>query len=216
MRNRNELVRPVHRYRVNEIFYSLQGEGVRAGVPTMFLRFSGCNLDCHWCDTEHHGGFDLELDELMDLLSEQDIHDCRRVVLTGGEPMLQVDGPLMAALHARAWAVSLETNGTLEVSVHLGTFEHITVSPKTSGIFGSIAEWRRPIQELRWAVTPMDTALPFLPSRLLVHHLVVSPVLTGEHCHDEASVACAVKLVQENPAWRLSVQQHKTAFGGIR
>jgi organic radical activating enzyme len=202
----------VHRYRINEIFYSLQGEGVRAGVPTLFLRFAGCNLDCHFCDTDHELGVELQLDELMDLLSERDVHDCRRVVLTGGEPMLQVDGPLMAALHARCWAVSLETNGTLDVPQYLGTFEHITVSPKVPP--RQVRIWHRPIDELR---VPLDVGqlLPDVPVRLVVKHLVVSPIMRGQRHHDEAAIAHAVLVVRENPAWRLSVQQHKTTFGGI-
>jgi len=117
----------MHSYRVNEIFYSIQGEGTFAGTPAVFVRFSGCNLDCPWCDTDHADAETMTRDELeqavRELLKDR---DGAIVVLTGGEPALQLrdDEPLFRGFGAK---VCVETNGTLPVP---GWVDWITVSPK--------------------------------------------------------------------------------------
>ncbi len=97
--------------RVSEIFFSLQGEGTRAGRPCVFVRFTGCDLRCVYCDTAYafHGGTDMSQEEI---LAEVARHPCKLVLLTGGEPMLQRDLPALAqALLARGYEVTLETHG---------------------------------------------------------------------------------------------------------
>ena len=124
-------------YRINEIFYSIQGEGVRAGTPMLFLRFAGCNLACSKaregfdCDTEHEGGEELTAQQIHWRLRAADAL-CRRVLLTGGEPMIQVDSDLLTSLHESGYRVGIETNGTIPLPSVRGPVGEvwITVSPK--------------------------------------------------------------------------------------
>ena len=84
-------------YRVNEIFYSLQGEGGNTGTPAVFVRFSGCNLSCYFCDTDFSSYTQMSVEDIVSAVSA---YPARLVVLTGGEPALQVDKQLVDALHA--------------------------------------------------------------------------------------------------------------------
>ena len=117
-------------YKVNEIFYTLQGEGAHSGIPAVFVRFSGCNLHCPWCDTEFTSHTDMTAEEIVaEALSLYDIPNERRrmVVLTGGEPSLQVDKPLIDALHQAGFYICIETNGTHPLPDGI---DWITCSPK--------------------------------------------------------------------------------------
>ena len=122
-------------YKVNEIFYSVQGEGARTGSANVFVRFSDCNLRCvadgeagFDCDTEFISGEEIPLDDLL-----QKIHEvggqCRSVIFTGGEPALRVDADLIEKLHASFYYLAIETNGTLSLPAGL---DWICVSPKTA------------------------------------------------------------------------------------
>ena len=112
-------------YRVNEIFYSLQGEGRHTGRAAVFIRFSGCNLHCPFCDTDFHHFTEMSLNELMSAIRQW--NKCGFAVLTGGEPSLQVDDALIDALHDEGYYVAMETNGTHVVPT---TIDWVTVSPK--------------------------------------------------------------------------------------
>ena len=98
-------------YRVNEIFCSLQGEGFWTGTPMVFLRFSGCNLKCPFCDTDHGGFREMSDGEIVAEILQAG-GSCRRVCVTGGEPSLQLDEVLVDALHGAGFKVHVETNGT--------------------------------------------------------------------------------------------------------
>ena len=95
--------------RVNEIFYSLQGEGFFTGTPSIFIRFSGCNLKCPFCDTDHSPHTEMSPQEIAKASSA---YPATHVVLTGGEPSLQVTEELIELLHAEGKFVAIETNGT--------------------------------------------------------------------------------------------------------
>ena len=102
-------------YRVNEIFFTLQGEGAHSGIPAVFVRFSGCNLRCPWCDMEFEEYTEMTADEIIRTVQElYEVPNERRkmCVLTGGEPSLQVDKPLIDALHQAGFYICIETNGT--------------------------------------------------------------------------------------------------------
>ena len=114
--------------KINEIFYSLQGEGFHTGTPAVFVRFSGCNLKCSFCDTQHEDGRMMSDDEII---AEVCKYPCRMVILTGGEPGLWIDGKLTAALHAAGKYVAIETNGTCILPEDI---DWVTCSPKEGAI----------------------------------------------------------------------------------
>jgi 7-carboxy-7-deazaguanine synthase len=208
-------------YAVKEIFLTLQGEGAHAGRAAVFCRFAGCNLwsgreedrasaTCRFCDTDFVGTdgtlgnrYATE-EELADTIAAQWTgDDCNRyVVLTGGEPLLQVDGPLIAALHARGFAIAVETNGTIEAPEGL---DWICVSPKAGA---SLVLGRG--HELK-LVYPQAGAEPEKFADLAFERFSLQP-MDGPDIVENA--ARAVEYCLRHPQWRLSVQTHKSL--GIR
>jgi organic radical activating enzyme len=193
----------VERYRINEVFYSLQGEGVRAGTPNLFLRFSRCNLRCKIethgfdCDTEFESGRWMTIAEIGAELRRLG-PGCGWVVLTGGEPALQVDRELIDALHAAGYQIAIETNGTLELPSGL---DWITVSPKVP----EPALRQRQAHEVKY----VRAAGQPLPEPVVeAEHYLLSPAFEGARL-DPAHLEWCIRLCRENPPWRLSVQQHK-------
>jgi 7-carboxy-7-deazaguanine synthase len=193
----------VKRYQVNEIFFSLQGEGVRTGTPNLFLRFSKCNLACtaetHGfdCDTEFESGREMDLESIvteMGILAP----DCDWVVLTGGEPALQVDRELIDGLHAAGYKLAIETNGSKEVPPGL---DWVTVSPKVA----EHAIRQRRADEVKY-VRGHGQALP--ETVVEATYYLISPAFDGLHLERRTLDWC-LRLVQQNPPWRLSVQIHK-------
>ena len=110
--------------RINEIFYSLQGEGFFTGTPAVFIRFSGCNLKCPFCDTNHQHGQEMSEDEIA---GEAAKYPAKHVVITGGEPSLQLTASLIDKLHECGKFVAIETNGTHNIPENI---DWITLSPK--------------------------------------------------------------------------------------
>ena len=108
---------------VNEIFYSLQGEGFHAGTPAVFVRLSGCNLHCPFCDTQHASGCEMSEEAIVEAVGQW---PARWAVITGGEPSLQLTASLVDALHRAGRRVAVETNGTRR----LPAVDWITLSPK--------------------------------------------------------------------------------------
>lgn len=189
-------------YMVNEIFGSPQGEGVRAGTWNIFVRFSKCNLECKLetygfdCDTEFESGSRVTLEQLIDGVKAHDPFGCGWVVLTGGEPALQVNNELITALHDAGYKLAIETNGTVELPLGI---EWITVSPKTAE-----HTLRQPAaHELKY-VRAHGQAIP-KPTIDARHHLL-SPAWGND---TQKNLDWCLRLVRENPQWRLSMQQHK-------
>lgn len=110
--------------KINEIFYSLQGEGCFTGTPMVFVRFSGCNLACEFCDTHHTEG---RMMDDAEILAAALVFPARRVVLTGGEPSLFIDESFIAMWHKHGYTVHIETNGTCELPAGI---DWVTCSPK--------------------------------------------------------------------------------------
>ena len=193
----------MRRYLVNEVFYSLQGEGVRAGTANLFLRLARCNLACtvesHGfdCDTEFESGRPLELPEIVAELQAL-APRCEWVVLTGGEPALQVDRELVDGLHAAGYRLAIETNGSRELPAGL---DWITVSPKVA----EHAIRQRTAHEVKY-VRGHGQAIP--ETVVEAEHHLLSPAFDGDQV-DRRALAWCIRLVRENPRWRLSVQQHK-------
>ncbi len=193
----------MERYRVNEIFYSLQGEGVRAGTPNLFLRFSRCNLECRVethgfdCDTEFESGRSMTLPEIVAEMRSLSA-ECRWVILTGGEPALQVDAELIDRFHGEGYSLAIETNGSVELPPGL---DWITVSPKVA----EHAIRQRRAHEVKY-VRGYGQGIP--KTVVEAEHYLVSPAFDGPEV-DRRTLDWCIRLCRENPPWRLSVQQHK-------
>ena len=176
---------------------------MRAGTPALFLRFSRCNLDCSLashgfdCDTEFESGRWMEVPEIVAELRALSAA-CSWVILTGGEPALQIDPPLLDALHAAGLRLAVETNGTLSLPPGI---DWITVSPKVP----EQALRQRTADEVKY-VRAHGQPLP--ETVVQAEHYLISPAFEGDRL-DPRNLSWCIGLVAANPRWRLSVQQHK-------
>jgi 7-carboxy-7-deazaguanine synthase len=208
-------------YAVKEAFLTLQGEGMQAGSRAVFLRFAGCNLwsgreqdrasaHCRFCDTDFVGTDGAGGGKFADapVLAEHveklwgDTPERRLAVVTGGEPMLQLDDALVTALHDRGFRVAIETNGTLPVTPPV---DWICVSPKAGT---DVAQ--RSGNELK-LVWPQEGIDPAALETWDFEHFLVQPM----DCPDrEQALDAAIALAMARPLWRLSLQAHKVV--GLR
>jgi len=203
-------------YAVKEIFLTLQGEGGQAGRPAVFCRFAGCNLwsgreqdraaaVCNFCDTDfvgmdgEGGGRFADAGALADAVEAawRGGAEHRLVVLTGGEPLLQVDAALVEALHGRGFSVALETNGTLPAPAGI---DWICVSPKADAPLAQVTG-----QELK-LVYPQAGVDPARFEALAFERFALQP-MDGPAVAENTAAAIAYCLA--HPRWRLSVQTHK-------
>lgn len=203
-------------YAVKEIFLTLQGEGGQAGRPAVFCRFAGCNLwsglerdrdkaVCTFCDTDFvgmdgpGGGRFTDADALASAIEAAWLGgpDQRLVVLTGGEPLLQVDTALIEALHARGFSIALETNGTMAVPPGV---DWICVSPKADA---PVVQTHG--QELK-LVFPQEKARPERFEHLDFERFLLQPMDGPDRA---ANTEAAIAYCLAHPRWRLSVQTHK-------
>lgn len=209
------------KYAVKEIFYTLQGEGAQAGRAAVFCRFSGCNLwtgreadrsgaVCTFCDTDFvgvdgpGGGKFVSADDLADAVAAKwpnPSHGNPYVVCTGGEPLLQLDRPLIEALHRHNFEVAVETNGTLEAPAEI---DWICVSPKANA---SVVQ--RTGNELK-LVFPQKEIDPVELEGLDFNHFFLQPM---DGPNRIINTELAVQFCMQHPRWRLSLQTHK--FLGI-
>jgi organic radical activating enzyme len=200
-----------HDYWINEIFLSPQGEGGRAGEMSVFVRFTGCNLRCSMepgprspggfdCDTEFESGRPFKLPELIRAIEDVDApHSCGWVVLTGGEPSLQVNAALVAALHAAKYKIAIETNG---MRILPRGIDWITVSPKMA------EHTLRQLQATE--VKYVRHAGQGIPRPHVQADLKwLSPAYGANGRVDPEALKTCLDLVREHPEWRLSEQQHK-------
>lgn len=203
-------------YSVKEIFYTLQGEGLRAGRPAVFCRFAGCNLwtgreedraqaVCQFCDTDFVGtdgtlGGKFTSAEVLTqrIASQWPVgQEHRYVVLTGGEPLLQVDAAFIDALHAQGFEIAVETNGTV---VAPSGIDWICVSPKAD------AQWVQLIGDELKLVYPQPGLMPdSIDATEFTYHLL-QPM---DGPFQRQNTRAAIAYCQAHPKWRLSVQTHK-------
>ena len=205
-------------YKIKEIFYTLQGEGAQSGRPAVFCRFSGCNLwsgreadrhraICQFCDTDfwgmdgENGGNYQSAEELTEMIrslwpADQDLQPVY-VVCTGGEPLLQLDTPLISAFHANNFVIAVETNGTVEPPAGI---DWLCLSPKANTELKILQG-----QELK-LVYPQPGAEPERYTDLAFDHFYLQP-MDGPDI--EANTRATLKYCLEHPRWKLSLQTHK-------
>lgn len=224
-------------YVINEVFYSYQGEGARAGCPSVFVRFSGCNMQCDLkagpkspggfqCDTEFASGRKLTLGELAYHIQEHidgGIPPCgyneselahatdrpnnpgeKWLVLTGGEPGLQVDKEFCESFHHLGYKLAMETNGTIDVQAKTGNgIDWLTLSPKVAEHCVKVPS----ASEVKY-VRGFGQAIP-KPKTKASHKYISPSFLYGMNVPDPKALAWCKELVRDNPAWKLSIQLHK-------
>ncbi len=212
-------------YQVKEIFYTLQGEGGNAGRPAVFCRFAGCNLwsgreadrssaTCPFCDTDFVGidgtlGGKYASSELLasqiEALWPSPHHAHRLVVLTGGEPLLQVDAALIDALHRKGFCIAVESNGTIAAPAGI---DWLCVSPKAGSTLV-----QQTGQELKvvWPQSGIDLAAL---ERLDFAIKYLQPMDNLDPVRNRNNTQACIEMCRANPAWRLSLQTHKVT--GIR
>lgn len=187
------------KYRVTEIFKSIQGEGYHAGRNAVFVRFSGCNLKCKWCDTKHKVKDTLYLDTIVDRVLEKS-EGSKLLVLTGGEPLLQVDTDLFWRFLKMGFEVAIETNGTIKFP--LKNLIWLTVSPKVNTNWVQMYGKELKIINDGWWSKEAIAKLSSLP----FDHFFIQPCERKRHFNYKETA----KLVQElGEPWRLSCQIHK-------
>ncbi|MEO5338531.1 MAG: 7-carboxy-7-deazaguanine synthase [Magnetospirillum sp. WYHS-4] len=186
-------------YLVKELFYSLQGEGARAGRPAVFCRFAGCNLSCDFCDTDHGDGTPYATPEELAAACRDLWPGGGRpyLVATGGEPGLQLNAALIAAFHAVGFEVAVETNGTRVLPAGI---DWITVSPKAGTDLRVTAG-----DEMKLAY-PQAGAEPERYEALQFRHFFLQPIDGPER---KANTAAAIAWCLAHPLWHLSLQTHK-------
>lgn len=177
-------------YKINEIFYSIQGEGYRTGTPVIFIRFSGCNLNCSFCDTQHLKYKEYNIEEILNELKK---YPCKNIVLTGGEPMLQLDHDLIIALKTENYILQIETNGTIDDYEILRLIDFITVSPKE--------KWKLTYgNELKLVYQNQQLKKYYLDTNFEYYYL--------QPCSMK-NISETIKAIKENPKWKLSLQTQK-------
>ena len=195
-------------YKINEIFYSLQGEGFHSGTPAVFVRFSGCNLRCEFCDTQHQQG---RMMSMQDIVTEVNKYfDAFLLVLTGGEPSLFIDEAFVAELKsATGKLIAIETNGTRTLPQNI---DWVTLSPKNS-FAGGGAE---PVvltrcDELKVVYLGQDLSQY---DTIEASHRFLQPCYSPDEAQRQKNMQTCVEAVLSHPQWRLSLQIHR--YLGIR
>lgn len=188
--------------RVNEIFHSLQGEGHFTGMPAIFVRLSGCNLKCDFCDTDHQPYSEMTEESIVARVSA---YNATHVVITGGEPTMQLTATLVEMLHAAGKYVQIETNGTIPLDDDLlNGIDWITCSPK----YGKTPKIQR-IDELKVIYDYRDTTAIEKLDTVNASQYYLQPCDRGEPEYNAANVESCVTYILEHPKWRLSLQTHK-------
>ena len=189
----------MRKYPVNEIFYSLQGEGHFSGTPAVFVRFAGCNLRCPFCDTDHANGVPMTAQEIVAAVSRFPAH---HIILTGGEPSLHITRELIAALHEAGAFVAIETNGTHTLPEGI---DWVALSPKDAYVAGA-----QPVlaacDELK---VVFDGGEPATHYDIRARYRYLQPCDTGDAGRNAVITKKAVAWCLAHPDWRLSLQVHK-------
>ena len=227
----------IRTYKVNDIFYSLQGEGRNTGRAAAFIRFAGCNLRCPFCDTEFDSYREMTADEILQEIAQLSSFTSPLssftsplsslfIVLTGGEPTLQVDEHFVDLLHQEGYEVAMESNGTRPAPRNL---DWLTVSPKVvdggrsmvdGGSWMVDGEGKAPdeikivfeentAEMLSSPASPLSSLLSPLSSLPSPPFLYLQPCDTGDSARNAFILQQCISYIKQHPQWRLSLQTHK-------
>ena len=203
--------------RVNETFISLQGEGHFTGTPAFFLRLSGCNLRCPFCDTKHQSFSEMSEEEIV---AEASRHLPRHIVITGGEPALQLTQSLVDKLHQAGFFIQIETNGTLPLPKGI---DWVTCSPKALKVLSNSQTLSNsPLKGEKLKIDELKALYKGEgdnPERLLESlpfggdgggpRLYLQPLDTGDAEQNRIILRSCIDYILQHPRWRLSLQTHK-------
>lgn len=187
--------------KVNEIFYSIQGEGAHTGYPAIFVRFSGCNLNCPFCDTDFKKYMEMDEYEIVLEVMKQS-SSCKYVVLTGGEPTLQVNSKLIGLLHDKGYYIAMETNGMNEVP---NGVDWVTCSPKSQFVDNGKLVIKQ-CDELKLVYTNKNEVTDF---GIKADYFYLQPCDTGDEKQNGFIIWKLIDFVKANPRWKISLQTQK-------
>ena len=186
--------------KINEIFYSIQGEGFFTGTPVVFVRFAGCNLACDFCDTNHQGYKEYTEDEIIAEIKKYTVD---HVVLTGGEPTLQITKSFIDKLHEAGKFIQVETNGTIPLGHDIEfDINWITCSPKHKPV--SIGR----INELKVVYQGQDMS-QYDGLKALPYCFYLQPCDTKDEQKNRENLQATIDYIMQHPKWRLSLQTQK-------
>ena len=190
-------------FRINEIFYSLQGEGFHTGTPAVFVRFSGCNLRCAFCDTQHQAGEMLSLQKIVNEVNKYLVAPL--LILTGGEPSLFIDEAFVAELKQKTGKkIAIETNGTRPLPANL---DWVTLSPKTAFEGGDLEPCvLTTCDELKVVYLGQDLTQY---DRIEARFRFLQPCFCEDDTQCRADMKACIDAVMQNTDWRLSLQVHR-------
>ena len=190
-------------WKINEIFYSLQGEGYNTGTASVFIRLSGCNLHCAFCDTRHEQGTMMSLPEIVEQVMRYP--KAPLIVLTGGEPSLWIDEDFVMGLkQATGKKIAIETNGTRPLPHGI---DWVTLSPKTGiGDSGDEPVVLKRCDELKVVYLGQDLAQY---DNIAADHRFLQPCWVSNENDRKHNMLATALAILDNPDWRLSLQTHR-------
>ena len=186
--------------KVKEIFYSLQGEGGRQGEASIFVRLSGCNMNCDFCDTDFAGGVDMSCEQILSQIRH---FLCQWIVWTGGEPTLQLTDKHLIFFKRAGYRQAIESNGSNPLSALL---DYTVVSPK-----GNAEEARKKnprVDEIRIPIRKNDL-IPTIESLPEAGNYMISPIFSDNPDETKENIDYCVQQIMRHTKWRLSLQMHK-------
>jgi organic radical activating enzyme len=189
--------------RVNEIFYSLQGEGYHSGRAAVFVRLSGCNLKCPFCDTDFDQYTEMTEEDIVDEVNRLGL-GCGFVVITGGEPTMQDCTRLIDDLHKNRYEVAMESNGTRQAPFNVNW---LTISPKHPyvDVYAGLPKVNR-CDELKLVYDGEHEVSTF---NIHARHYYLQPCDTGDPVKNERIINDCVEYIKQHPKWKLSLQTQK-------
>ncbi len=194
------------KYHINEFFYSLQGEGYNTGKDFLFLRFSGCNLSCYFCDTEHERiKYTMTIQEVYQELKKIN-NSCQNLLITGGEPFTQNIFPLIIFFKDKGWYIAVESNGSLDIGDKIKYIDHLTISPKGKTRQKECHELRLINDNLSY-----KKAIEIKELISAKHHFISPMEKDGTFNYLESLTLLGQLNKRDKEHWYLSLQMHKLA-----